>query len=127
MMRPSHRGLAACVIVWLGCQLGVLVVTPSALCAGATAEATVCTCAHGPGQVCPMHHKMGPPPKGTCACRSTGDDGSVALLAGLLLPTAMPPAAIGTRVPPLWQPRVAFASPSPATWLSGPHAPPPRG
>jgi hypothetical protein len=126
MRRGTHR-LAACAVLWLVCQFGALAVAPPALCACASAAATVCTCAHGPGQACPMHHKMAPLPKGSCACRSTGDDnGTAALLATLLVPAVRLTPASGALAAPGWNPRFASSPMLPTDWLSPPDGPPPR-
>jgi hypothetical protein len=73
-----------------------MMATPTALCldlsrASAAAE---CTCSHGDGGICPMHHskhtKTTTTSKSDCACRST-EDPSTALLSSLVGGTAVLP------------------------------------
>src|SRR5258707_1230148 len=56
-----------------------------------------CTCAHGDGAVCPMHHTASTS-KHPCSCRSTSDDGG-AIVASLLGSVAVLPHLSDTMLP----------------------------
>jgi hypothetical protein len=54
----------------------------------AAAVQQACTCDHGDGLECPMHHTKTTKSRSSCSCRST-TDGPTAMLASLIGPTAV--------------------------------------
>jgi hypothetical protein len=67
-----------------------MIIAPVSLCVvdrAGTVEQS-CTCAHGDGQECPMHHTKTTKSRSSCSCRST-TDGPTATLASLIGPTAV--------------------------------------
>jgi len=82
-MRRVRRQLSRLAAGWLVLQLAVVAPMPVALCAGLAADAAgaECTCSHGPGVACPMHHAASGRDSTSCSCRGTTDDTS--LLASL--------------------------------------------
>ncbi len=65
---------APAVGAWLLCQAFSLTLNAASVCAGMTAPSVeqTCTCAHGDGQECPMHHTKSKSPA-SCSCRSTNE------------------------------------------------------
>jgi hypothetical protein len=124
-MRTVRRHLGWSVGAWLLCQVAVLIGTPASMCAGVAPPmvAETCTCAHGDGQACPMHHPV--QSSRTCSCRSTTDDSTVAL-ASLLGPAAVLPSAVALVEPVSKVDVLARLAASPLDTLSVPEAPPPR-
>jgi hypothetical protein len=58
LMAPLRRVLAPVAAIWLCCQVGTMALVPVALwITAADPHATECTCGHGAGAMCPMHHK----------------------------------------------------------------------
>jgi hypothetical protein len=123
--------LALVASAWLVFQLCMLVSIPTALCP-ATAAAAVgaeCTCEHGDGQMCPMHHKPSRAKSANeshpCSCRSTSDP-AAAMAASLIGPAGVlaPPVALTARA------TIAVAlpafNPAPLDSFSVPDSPPPR-
>src|SRR5262245_61906574 len=79
-MATVRRRISLVIVSWLLCHASVLAVTPLAMCQRLeTALAEACTCDHGPGQICPMHHREGSPAKSKCSCRDTANQESAAL------------------------------------------------
>lgn len=92
-MAPVRRLLAPVTAVWLFCQVGTVASVPLALwISAADPHAEECTCGHGVGAMCPMHHK----PTGRsapCAMQAANDSGAAVLttlagMAGLVLEPA---------------------------------------
>src|SRR5262245_23455168 len=79
----SLRRLWCLAGVALVCQLSAQVLLPAVTIAIAPA-AEECTCPHGDGQVCPMHHRS--TSAKTCAWRSTVPDPAAAALLSFLGP-----------------------------------------
>src|SRR6185295_20036024 len=87
-MRWIRSRLARAAAGWLVVHVCLLLSVPTALCTtmsvGAKAE---CTCDHGDGQMCPMHHTRSksktPLDPHSCSCRSTSDP--VAAMAAALI------------------------------------------
>ena len=82
-MTHLRRVLAPVTIVWLTCQTGAVALAPVALwITAADPHATECTCGHGPGAMCPMHHKPG---GGSAPCAiQAADGGGTAVLTTLV-------------------------------------------
>src|SRR4051812_24020517 len=95
-----RRRLSMLAAAWLCVQVVLLAATPVVLCVGqsVTGSDVACTCAHGDGLPCPMHH---PAPKtpSSCSCRSAHDR-DVAAIASLLGPVAVVPQAPYIARPP---------------------------
>jgi hypothetical protein len=89
-MAVLRRHLARFAGAWLAFQLAVLTLAPAAICMGKeeAAAAVACTCAHGDGQICPMHHTVSTSKTKTCSCRSSTDTAAV-VLASLFGQTAV--------------------------------------
>lgn len=80
-MALLRRVAAPVTAVWLFCQLGTVALVPVAL--WITAEdphAEECTCGHGPGAMCPMHHK---PARESAPCAMQAAGGPEAVLTTL--------------------------------------------
>src|SRR5262245_1982647 len=82
-MAHVRRLLAPLTAIWLFCQIGTVTLVPVALwITAADPHGMECTCGHGLGAMCPMHHK----PSGDsaqCAMRSA-NGAEAAVLAGLV-------------------------------------------
>jgi hypothetical protein len=78
-MTHLRRVLVPVTAVWLLCQVGTLALVPVALwITAADPHAAECTCGHGPGAMCPMHHK----PSGEsapCAMQAANRSGTAVL------------------------------------------------
>src|SRR5262245_53515386 len=86
-----HLGRVAC--AWLVAQVCVLATSSAVMALTAPSVAALeCTCAHGESHSCPMHHPV-EKSKSDCSCRSTSD-GPSAVIAALLGPIAVVPAAL---------------------------------
>ena len=88
-MALLRRALAPVTAIWLCCQFGTMALVPVALWISvADPHAAECTCGHGAGAMCPMHHR----PTGEaapCAMEAaTGSEAAVldapAAMAGLI-------------------------------------------
>jgi len=131
-MRRIRRQLARIAAGWLVLRLCTLVFVPTALCstpASGVVVAAECTCEHGDGQVCPMHHTRSKPKstvdQHSCSCRSASDP-VTALAASLIGPAAVmaPSASAAARADAAdWL--TAF-NPVPLESAFVPEAPPPR-
>jgi hypothetical protein len=127
-MRPQLVRVAG---GWLVLHLCLLVSIPTTLCSTTPASiaAAGCTCNHGDGQMCPLHHSgskaKSPSESHSCSCRSTTDP--IAALASALIGPAAVLAPFASPVAPT---RVAgWARPFKSETLessSTPDAPPPR-
>ena len=95
-MTQLRRVLVPVTVFWLLCQVGTVAFVPVALwITAADRHATECTCGHGAGAMCPMHHK---PSGGSapCAMQAANDSGTAVLttLAGTAGLIAEPPHSI---------------------------------
>jgi hypothetical protein len=80
-MTRLRRGLAPVAAIWLCCQVGTLALAPVALwIAAADPHGIECTCGHGAGAMCPMHHKP-TDQSGTCAMQAASLPGNAVLAA----------------------------------------------
>jgi hypothetical protein len=101
-MTHLRRVLAPLAAIWLFSQIGTVALVPVALwITTADPHAAECTCGHGPGGLCPMHHK----PAGEsapCAMRAANSSGT-AVLNNILVGTAglvpEPPRSIEPALP----------------------------
>ena len=82
-MMHLRRALVPLTAIWLCCQVGTAALVPVAMwITAADPHGVECTCGHGLGAICPMHHK----PSGDsaqCAMRSASGSG-LAVLASLV-------------------------------------------
>ena len=96
-MAQLRRLLAPVTAIWLFSQLATVALVPVAVwIATADPHEEECTCGHGPGAMCPMHHKPAPSPA-RCAMQAADQSGNAVLttlasLAGLI---PEPPVSIG--------------------------------
>ena len=126
-MQGIRRRLTRLASGWLVIQLATLSAAPAVLCAGMpSGMANVeCTCSHGDGVECPMHHATPKRDAKTCSCRSTADEGAAVLAslfggaAILTTPTGVNHALLRAELLP------RSLSHPPALFLV-PDAPPPR-
>jgi hypothetical protein len=80
-MTRLRRVLAPVAAIWLCCQVGTLALAPVALwITAADPHGVECTCGHGDGAMCPMHHKP-TNESGTCAMQAANLPGSAILAA----------------------------------------------
>ena len=80
-MTPLRRVLAPVTAIWLCCQVGTMALAPVALwITAADPRGIECTCGHGAGAMCPMHHKP-TDESGTCAMQAANLPGSAVLAA----------------------------------------------
>jgi hypothetical protein len=111
---------------WLVFQLCLLASLPTPLCPPAGSIGAECTCDHGDGAACPMHHPAQKPDSSSrqCSCRGTSDPGTAIL--SLIATTAVVPPAASASV----SLRVAESVPAftvdPIESPSAPTSPPPR-
>lgn len=116
---------------WLVLQLGLRVFVPSALCSTMPARTagTTCTCGHGNGAMCPMHHgsaaSKSSAPKHDCSCRGTTDPAAGIAATLVDTPAVM---TVAARVIPIPIPRTApfSAAVAPIDTPTVPTSPPPR-
>jgi hypothetical protein len=125
-MTRLRRGLAPVAAIWLCCQVGTLALAPVALwIAAADPHGIECTCGHGAGAMCPMHHK---PANGSAPCAMQAANSSeAAVLSGLVGTAGLVPEPLRSIEP---APRSAYAPP-PDVHVVGerpvpPDPPPPR-
>ena len=106
LMSQLRRVLAPVTAIWLSCQVGTLALAPFALwIVAADPHGVECTCGHGAGAMCPMHHR----PTGdsdSCAMQAANLPGSAVLtaitgIAGLVpgSTTSIEPATVTKQVP----------------------------
>jgi len=126
-MQAFRRRLQHLAGGWLVAQLSVLTVTPASLCAGMpnTVAALECTCSHGDGQVCPMHHTRSTSRTKSCSCRGTTDSAAT-LIASLFGPSAVLAVPIVAPEPAVGSPRSACLESRPLDSCLVPDSPPPR-
>jgi hypothetical protein len=84
-----------------------------------------CTCSHGDGVVCPMHHATPKRDAKSCSCRSTTDEG-IAVIASLFGGTAVLTAPTCATEPSLGATLPHEALTNPLGLFLVPDAPPPR-
>ena len=125
-MTHLRRVLAPLAAIWLCCQVGTVALVPVALWATASdPHGTECTCGHGLGAMCPMHHKPSND-SAECAMRAANGPGAAILasLVGIIGLAAEPTRSIQPAVPSTYprlaDARVAGERPVP------PDPPPPR-
>jgi len=130
-MRWIRSQVARVAAGWLVFHVCLIVSVPITLCSTVSSSSVgaECTCDHGDGQMCPMHHvvsksKTGSPSH-SCSCRSTSDP-----LAAVTASLIGPPAVVAPRVASIAL-RVAVGnSPAfaaePLDSASVPDSPPPR-
>ena len=99
-MAHLRRVLAPLTAIWLCCQVGTVALVPVALWITADPHGAECTCGHGLGAMCPMHHK----PSGDseqCSMRSASGSGEavVASLFGMIGLVARPTRSIQPAQP----------------------------
>jgi len=102
-MRRMRRQVARVAITWLLAHICLLVSIPTVFCA--TSQITMaaeCTCDHGDGEICPMHHsrtaKKGASGEPSCSCRSTADP-LTNLAASLIGPPGLAAPSVAFEVP----------------------------
>jgi hypothetical protein len=91
-MARLRRVLAPVAALWLFCQIGTVALVPVALLHAADAHGEECTCGHGLGAMCPMHHKPASPPA-DCAMQAAEGSGAAAVLTGLINVAGLVPEA----------------------------------
>jgi hypothetical protein len=129
-MRWIRPRLARIAGSWLVFHLCLLVSIPTSLCSTASAGVVKaeCTCGHGDGQYCPMHH---PKSKShgdvhSCACRSASDP-LAEIAASLIGPSAVLVPSVSAIAPSAAVSLSAAVDPVPLDLSSVPDSPPPRG
>lgn len=125
-MASLRRVLTPLTAVLLICQAGTVALAPVALSVTASdPHAAACECGHGPGAMCPMHHKPGGRPEG-CAMQAASSPAAAVLTilsgtTGLLTErTYSIPAPVTTALPQTADVHFAGERPVP------PDPPPPR-
>jgi len=80
-MTPLRRALVPLAAVWLSCQIGTVALAPVALWVNAAdPHAAECTCGHGTGATCPMHHRKAPAtPNSHCSMQAANHAGTAVL------------------------------------------------
>jgi hypothetical protein len=120
--------LALVVCGWLAFDLCLFVSVPVALSAHDSAAVTLeCTCEHGDGQTCPMHHTASKSTHGSPArsCRRAFDP-AAGLAASLIGPAGVlaPPATVVVRADVVTSIVTRDAEPIESSFV--PDSPPPR-
>jgi hypothetical protein len=77
-MTRLRRTLRPLAIWWLCCQVAMLTAVPMLFPTASAQETRACTCAHGEGAACPMHHEPAKPSR-ECLLRSIHDEDAAAL------------------------------------------------
>jgi hypothetical protein len=101
-MSHLRRVLGPVTAIWLFCQVGTVALVPVALwITAADAHAGECTCGHGLGAMCPMHHKPASGGPEQCAMRAANGGGAAVLVSvvGVVGLVADPPRSIQPAVP----------------------------
>lgn len=81
LMTHLRRLLAPVTAIWLLSQLGTVALVPFAVwMTSAEPHSEECTCGHGPGAMCPMHHKPASS-AAPCAMQAADQSGNVVLTA----------------------------------------------
>jgi hypothetical protein len=81
-MTHLRRALAPVTAIWLFCQVGAVALVPAALwITAADSHGVECTCGHGLGAICPMHHKPADDP---AACGMKAANTGTAVLTTLI-------------------------------------------
>ena len=96
-MTQLRRVLAPVTAIWLLSQFGTVALVPvAAWIAAADPHAEECTCGHGPGAMCPMHHKPARNPV-PCAMKAADQSGNAVLttLAAMAGLVPEPPISFG--------------------------------
>src|SRR5262249_13207595 len=126
-MRALRLHLARLAGGLLAIHLSLFAVIPTVLCADlrSSAAGLECTCAHGDGQSCPLHHHSAAGQKNSCSCQSATDPRNE-VLATMFGPMAVLPSTI------LIEHSMTCASvigpfSRPLDTSSIPDSPPPRG
>ena len=134
------RPRLACVAAgWLVFRVALLVWVPATLCTNVAATAAAeCTCDHGDGQMCPMHHvrakahgatssalSPGSPASPSCSCRSTADPLGAMAATPIGSPAVLAVATVSVISLEPTATVHAIAS-EPLHWASVPDSPPPR-
>jgi hypothetical protein len=103
-MRWIRSQVARVAAGWLVFHACLLVSVPTTLCStmSASAASAECTCQHGDGQMCPMHHVRSKSITGSsshsCSCRSTSDP-LAAMTAALIGPPALVEPGVSSIAP----------------------------
>jgi hypothetical protein len=104
-MQKMRRGLRRLAGGWIVLQLSILIAVPTALRLTFSDDhqaGLACTCAHGDGMSCPMHHPETEPNTPTCSYRSAANPAAaiaVSILgpSAVLTPSIAPAGLIATR------------------------------
>ena len=124
-----RRRLARFAGLWLVCQLSVHTLVPvtAALATTSTEAMEDCTCAHGEGQVCPMHHRLShsSSSKKACLwqCANSADDAATLSFLG---PSALPLQVVSATPVIVRSGVVSAPFAIPSDLVPIPDAPPPR-
>ena len=100
-MTLLRRALGPVTAIWLCCQVGTVALVPVALWITASdPHAAECTCGHGLGAMCPMHHKPADE-SAPCAMRAANPSGAaiIASLVGMIGLAAEPTRSIQPATP----------------------------
>src|SRR4029450_995419 len=90
-MQKMRRGLKRLAGGWIVLQLSILIAIPTALrltLPDHLEAGLECTCSHGDGMSCPMHHPEAEPNAPTCAYRSAPNP-AAAIAVSILGPSAV--------------------------------------
>jgi hypothetical protein len=123
-MARFRRLLAPAAAIWLFCQVGTVALVPVALWHAADPHGVECTCGHGLGAMCPMHHKPASPPE-DCSMQAAEGSGAAAVLTGLINLTGLVPESTHGLAPAPSSAHVAAADADPRGRRPVPPDPPP--
>ncbi len=126
-MQGMRRRLTRFAGSWLVLQLTLVSAAPVALCGGVSSNAASvqCTCSHGDGAECPMHHAASSDDSRSCSCRGTADDG-IAVVAALIGETGVLGRPTRVTGPSVGAPAPQEAPACPLDLSLVPDPPPPR-
>ena len=116
--------LAPVAALWLFCQIGTVALVPVALWHTSDPLGPECTCGHGLGAMCPMHHKPASPPA-DCAMQAAEGSGAAVVLTGLINVTGLVPESAPCLAPAIATAHVAVADVDPRGERPVPPNPPP--
>jgi hypothetical protein len=104
-----------------------MAIVPVTLCArnSAAVAAQTCTCGHGDGHACPMHHPASSSRSKSCSCQSSSDP-AAAIAASLFGPSATLAPSVDSIQLALTSDRSRQTTPHLLDASSIPDAPPPR-
>jgi hypothetical protein len=101
-MTRLRRALAPVAVMWLSCQVGTVALVPVALWVShADTHKAECTCGHGAGAMCPMHHHKPVPGRSSDCSMQAAHEPSAVVLASIIGIAGLIPGSTPSLVAPV--------------------------